>query len=944
MLLTILPHHRTRHSRRSPHRPLRRHLVLEGLEERTVPSTTWVEQGPGVILGMGSANELPAQDNATTGAVQALAISPTNANIAYAGSVNGGVWRTANFTAADPVWQPLTDQQLPSLDINSLAISPVNPNEIFAGSGLTSADAGLGGPNFGVARSLDGGQNWQVLGSDVLAGQSIRSIVPTTLNGGQVVLAASWGAGHTFGNPVLLPGGGAYRSTDGGVSWTQLSGAPGTGLPAEGVTDLVADPGNPSRFYAAVEPVFFGHTGQEGVYRSDDGGQTWTQVNKGLTGLNKAGRILLAVHNSAAGNAVYAMVINVSGFSGTLSGVFRSADQGGHWTSMGTPPINIYQNGQGFLHGAIAADPANPNVFYIGGDIDYTRPGVLAAATVMRGDASQQPKNIWTNVYSDGANNTSPHCDARAMAFDSNGNLDYTSDGGVYRLNSPNDPSVRQWRFISTGLSDVEFVSVAYDPLSKVIIGGTQDNGTPIQVKPGATQWDASTTVPGDGGFNAVDADQTAHPGTSIRYNSSEFLYGFNRSTWDANNNFLGSSPVGLNIVAGPGAGQNLLNFDPYVQFYNPITLNTVDSRRLLLGTTSLYESLDRGDTLTNLNFANGSYVGGRSISSFIANPDGYGQPMVYGGCLGGAANADVIWAGIGTQVVYREHLGSPLQVVTGYHGDFVETIVADPQNYRHIFVVDGSAQVWDSFDAGQTFQNITTNLAQLTPFVPTIELVSTGPNPLNEMLVAGGTNGVFAMSLNGSGANPWQQLGNKLPHAFVLDLHYNANDHLLLAGTLGRGAWTLKNPFGDGNSGDGVGGGASPAASIPAAGLAMFSRVPGVLDAFFAALARGPAGGAGSAGAAGDLLAAAAALALPSPALTVIPAPAALTPATVAAPLPLLESTDQTVPPPARVSGTLTCALAQRAGHGPADDWGTDVLTLADPSGDGEAATGRPG
>jgi hypothetical protein len=833
-------------------RPIhRRTLRLERLEDRIQLSAGWIEQGPGVIVGF-AVTELPAQGNPTTGAVEALAVNSANPNIAYAGSVNGGIWRTDNLNATDPVWRPLTDQQLPFLDINSVAISPIDPNEIFAGAGVTSSDAAYGGPSFGVARSLDGGQHWQVLGSDVLAGQSIRSIVPTTLNGGQVVLAGSWATGQGIGNMRLSPGRGVYRSTDGGVTWTRLSGDPATGLPDEGISDLVADPSNRNRFYAAVEPTatVFGLTGKEGVYRSDDGGQTWSQVNNGLKGLDKAGRILLAVHNSAAGNAVYAMVIQSSGFlSGTLSGVFRSTDQGGHWASMGTPPINIYQNSQGFWQGAIAADPSNPNVVYIAGDIDFTQPGVLAAATVMRGDASQSPGKIWTNVYSNGANNTSPHSDARAMTFDASGNLLYASDGGVYRLNQPNDPSARQWRFISDGLSDVEFHNVAYDPLSNIILGGTQDNGTPIQVASGGMQWDASTTVPGDGGVVAVDADQAAHPGVSIRYNSAQFLGGFNRSTWDSSDHFLGSVPVGLNIVAGPGAGKSLFKFDSHIQFSDPITVNTVDSSRLLIGTTSLYESFDRGDTLTNLNFFNGSYVGGTSLSVPGPPGDGYGEPMVYGGHLSGIANPDVIWAGIGNQVVYREHAGDTLRVVSGYQGDYVETIVADPQNYQHVFVVDGSSQVWASSDAGQTFQNITANLTQLTPLATTIELVSTGPNPQNQMLVAGGLNGVFARNLNSSGQNPWHQLGDNLPHALVLDLHYNASDDLLLAGTLGRGAWTLTNPFSDTSPTAGVVGSRSTAWSIRGAGLAASRGDPRALDAFFATITRGDQAGAVSDG-----------------------------------------------------------------------------------------------
>jgi hypothetical protein len=80
-------------------------LWLELLEDRTVPST-WIEQGPGPILGGGNV-EIAGGPEA--GAVQALAVDPTNANIVYAGTVNGGVWKTTNATAANPTWVPLTD-------------------------------------------------------------------------------------------------------------------------------------------------------------------------------------------------------------------------------------------------------------------------------------------------------------------------------------------------------------------------------------------------------------------------------------------------------------------------------------------------------------------------------------------------------------------------------------------------------------------------------------------------------------------------------------------------------------------------------------------------------------------------------------------------------------------------------------------------------------------
>src|SRR3954453_20283897 len=90
--------------------------AVERLEDRDVPSTAWVEQGPGPITG-GLLEGLPT----SAGGVQAIVTDPHNADVVYVGAVNGGVWKTTNATAADPNWTPLTDLKLPGLAINSLA-------------------------------------------------------------------------------------------------------------------------------------------------------------------------------------------------------------------------------------------------------------------------------------------------------------------------------------------------------------------------------------------------------------------------------------------------------------------------------------------------------------------------------------------------------------------------------------------------------------------------------------------------------------------------------------------------------------------------------------------------------------------------------------------------------------------------------------------------------
>src|SRR3984893_9888055 len=164
----------------------------------------WVEEGPGPILN-GQTQGLP--DNPVAGAINAIAASRTNPDLVYVGTVNGGIWKTNNATAATPSWSRITGRRLPALSINSVAISPVKSNTLFAGTGSTSSFAFDGSPGFGVARSTDGGRTWSVLAQDTFAGRPINSIVPTALDGGNVVLAATW-----YG-----PGGGFHFGGGGGV-------------------------------------------------------------------------------------------------------------------------------------------------------------------------------------------------------------------------------------------------------------------------------------------------------------------------------------------------------------------------------------------------------------------------------------------------------------------------------------------------------------------------------------------------------------------------------------------------------------------------------------------------------------------------------------------------------------------------------------------------------
>jgi hypothetical protein len=730
------------------------HLRLETLEGRLAPAA-WLAQGPAGAINQ--PNLVVPPDNRVSGAIEAIAVHPTNANLVYVAAVNGGVWRTTNFTAANPTWTPLTDN-LPSLSTSAISLDATNPNAIIVGTGRTSAYGGEGGTLPGLYYSSNSGTSWRVISNPLLAGRNYTSVQAR----GSVLLAA---ADNTQG-----PGGGLFRSTNGGLTWTTISGT--NGLPTGPVHRLIGDPGNVQRFYAVVGG------NNPGVFRSDNLGLTWTYVSGSISQLGPATtNVQMAIHNSPGNNVIYLGIIN----GGSFAAIWRSTNLGFNWTQLETPNLN--PGGQGDIHASLAADPVNPNLFYVGGDRISTPP---FNGNLVRGNAALPIGFQYTPISAPlGANGTAPHADSRFMVFSPNGQLLQADDGGIYRLSDPSetDPFVQTvWTSAVGNLNVFEAHNVAYDTLSQTALIGTQDNSNIQKLFGGNTTWTVvgGPLGSGDGGDVAIDSTTLSQNNQFIRYYSAQNLFNFRREVVDASNlqvvstTFLNTAPV----------------TDP--QFVTPIQLNQVNPTRLIVGgATRIYESFDQGTTLTPIAGSPG------------VNSSSTGIPLVYGGFLNTIPFPGLIVAGSGTDVVYRTLVGGGF-TTTSPGGGIINAVAINPATYTTMFAADNT-NVFFTTNAGATWTNITGNLTGLTQGG---QLRSLAFIPGSNAIVVGTQRGVYFARV--SAPTTWRRLGTSLPNAPAYDLVYNVHRNTLVVSTLGRGVWYLPNVttvIGGGGGGGGGGG-----------------------------------------------------------------------------------------------------------------------------------------
>jgi photosystem II stability/assembly factor-like uncharacterized protein len=606
----------------------------------------------------------------------------------------------------------------------------------------------------GAYKSLDGGKTWKKMGLE--ATRHIGRIAIHPKNPDVVYVAA---LGHLWGpNPER----GVYKTADGGKTWTPVLKINDD----TGVSDIAMDPESPDTLYAAAyerrrTPFGFNGGGADGgIYKTVDGGATWKKLMKGLPYENggDTGRIGLDIYRKDP-NIIYALVQHEKG------GIFRSEDKGETWKKMGeTNPRPSY-------YSQVRVDPNNDlRIWALGAAMFFSEDGGKTFST-------QRVQKI--------------HGDFHAMWIDpaDSNHILAGSDGGIHWSYD----NGRTWDFVNT-IAIGQFYEIGLDNEKPYhICGGLQDNGSwcgPVETltRDGISNEDWQVIHGGDGFYAEIDPLEPW-----IVYTESQDGFIDRRDLRTGQQRSI--RPVAK-------AGEPHYRF----QWNSPVAVSAHDHNTIYYGGNFLFKSTDRGDSWTRLGAELTSGVDRNKLQIFGKTPDkstlsrhdGVQEYPTITTLSESPLTPNVLWAGTddGNLQVTRDG-GKTWKNVAGKvpgvaKGTYVSRVVASKYAEGTAFATfdghrsdDYGIYIFLTTDYGESWKAIRNGIPDSAGSVHVVR-----EHPRNRNLLFAGTEFGLWVSWD-RGAN-WTALKNNFPTVPVDDIEIQARENDLVLATHGRSIWVL--------------------------------------------------------------------------------------------------------------------------------------------------------
>jgi photosystem II stability/assembly factor-like uncharacterized protein len=672
----------------------------------------------------------------------AVAGVPGRPRTFYMGSTGGGVWKT---TDGGTTWKNVSDGFFGTGSVGAIAVAPSDPNVVYVGMGEAPVRGVTSSHGDGVYRSTDAGKTWTHLGLEKTRQISRIQVHPEDPD---LVFVAAQG---NQWKPT--PERGIYRSTDGGATWTLvLHVDEGTGA-----SDLSMDPTNPRILYAAFwthrrKPwqIVSGGKGS-GLFKSTDGGETWTRLTKGLPEM--MGKVGVAV-SPANPERVWAIIEADEG------GLYRSDDAGKTWTRVNK---NRLLRARSWYYTAVTADPLDAETVY-----------VMNAPLLRSTDGGRTFRTVRTPHGDNHCLWINPN-DNRTMINCNDGGANVSFNAGRTWSTQANQPTAQFYRVIT----DNRFPYWVY--------GGQQDNSS---VAIASRTMDAGI---GREDWHGVGGCESAFP--AFDPDAPRFVYA--GCYQGIITEYDSETQLTRNVMAYPylGLGSDPKDLKYRFNWNAPIVVSPHDPNVIYHAGNVVLKSEDRGQSWTEIspdltrNEPEKQGKGGAPITNEAAGAETY-NTIFY--LAVSPHEAGTIWAGTDDGLVHlTRDEGRTWTNVTpeGIGEALINAIEISPHDPATAYLAvskykfgDYTPHVFRTTDYGRHWKRLVDGL----PEEAWVRVVREDPGRKG-LLYAGTELGLFISFDDGE---HWQPFQRNLPVVPITDLTIRNDD--LVAATQGRAFWIL--------------------------------------------------------------------------------------------------------------------------------------------------------